>query len=121
MSGCGRFFEGNAEQMYNNLVQILSKLPENTLVYCGHEYSLQNLKFSLFVEPNNEKTQSKLKWAELKRASNLQTIPSTLKEELEYNPFMRVDLDHFKNRYSQTDAVLVMKELRKEKDNWKST
>jgi hydroxyacylglutathione hydrolase len=124
LSGCGRFFEGTADQMYKNLVQILAKLPENTLVYCGHEYSIQNLKFSLFVEPNNEKTQAKLKWAEQQRASNLPTIPSSLKEELDYNPFMRVDLDHFKKRYtcSQTDsAILVMKELRKEKDNWKST
>ena len=47
ISGCGRFFEGNAEQMHHALIDILSKLPEKTQVYCGHEYSVSNLKFSL--------------------------------------------------------------------------
>jgi hydroxyacylglutathione hydrolase len=120
ISGCGRFFEGNAEQMFNNLINILAKLPSNTLLYCGHEYSIQNLKFSLHVEPTNETTKAKLNWAEQMRSSNLRTIPSTIKDELEFNPFMRVQLDHFKKRYNQTDAILVMQELRKEKDNWKA-
>lgn len=64
-------------------------------------------------------TKAKLEWAEKQRASNLRTIPSTIKDELEFNPFMRVELEHFKQRYNQTDAISVMRDLRKEKDNWK--
>ncbi len=77
------------------------------------------MKFSLHVEPNNEVTKSKLIWAESQRAKNLRTIPSTIKEEMQFNPFMRVDLDHFKSRYNQTDSILVMQSMRKEKDNFK--
>ena len=82
---------------------------------------MSNLKFSLHVDPENEITKAKLKWADIQRASNLKTIPSTIKEELDYNPFMRVDLELFKKRYNQTSPILVMQEMRREKDNWKPT
>lgn len=74
----------------------------------------------MHVEPENAITKAKLNWAEQQRASSLRTIPSTIKDERKFNPFMRVDLDHFKKRYNQTDPILVMQELRKEKDNWKA-
>jgi len=144
ISGCGRFFEGTAEQMYHALINILSKLPEATVycefyidlknyryfsllnfrlkqVYCGHEYSVANLKFSLHVEPDNEVTADKLRWATEQRAKNLRTIPSTIGQELSFNPFMRVNLDKLKSRYNQTDSILCMQSLRKEKDGWKPT
>ena len=91
------------------------------LVYCGHEYTTSNLKFSLHDEPDNEETKQKLNWAEGQRQANLRTIPSTIKEESQFNPFMRVDLDHFKQRYNQSDPILVMESMRKEKDNFKSS
>lgn len=72
------------------------------------------------MEPSNEVTKAKLEWAEKQRASNLRTIPSTIQDELEFNPFMRVELDHFKKRYDQTDPIAVMRELRREKDGFKA-
>jgi hydroxyacylglutathione hydrolase len=90
-------------------------------VYCGHEYTIQNLKFSLHVEPDNQVTKKKLEWAIEKRNINQPTIPSTICEEKLYNPFMRVDLDSLKNRYKETDSIICMRQLRKEKDNWKPT
>lgn len=121
ISGCGRFFEGNAEQMHHALIDILSKLPEKTQVYCGHEYSVSNLKFSLHVEPDNEVTIEKLKWAIDQRAKNLRTIPSTIGDEMKFNPFMRVNLDKIKKRFNQTDSILCMQSVRAEKDGWKPT
>jgi hydroxyacylglutathione hydrolase len=79
------------------------------------------LKFSLHVEPDNEVTADKLKWATEQRAKNLRTIPSTIGQELSFNPFMRVNLDKLKSRYNQTDSILCMQSLRKEKDGWKPT
>lgn len=119
IAGCGRFFEGTAEQMYHALIQVLSKLPTDTKVYCGHEYTVQNLKYSLHVEPNNPVTAEKLKWAEQLRKSNERTIPSTIGDEMKFNPFMRVDEESLKKRYGVTDPIKCMQQLRAEKDNWK--
>src|ERR1044071_4872562 len=77
IGGCGRFFEGTAEQMHNSLNNILAKLPENTKVYCGHEYTESNLKFAKSVEPDNEFLQQKFQWAK----GNKQTVPSTIGDE----------------------------------------
>jgi hydroxyacylglutathione hydrolase len=52
--GCGRFFEGSASQMYHNLIEVVATLPKDTQVYCGHEYTEQNLRFAQTVEPNNQ-------------------------------------------------------------------
>ena len=90
-------------------------------MYCGHEYSVSNLKYSLFVEPGNEATRAKLVWAEEQRAKGLFTIPSTIKEELGYNPFMRVGLQSMMARYGTTDAISTMAAMRKEKDTWRPT
>jgi hydroxyacylglutathione hydrolase len=75
----------------------------------------------LYVEPDNQVTKKKLEWAIEKRNKNEQTIPSTIGEEKLYNPFMRVDLEILKNRYKETDSIICMQKLRKEKDNWKPT
>lgn len=90
-------------------------------VYCGHEYTVQNLKFSLHVESDNQVTQEKLKWALAKREVNEKTIPSTIGDEMKFNPFMRVETEKIKARYGETDPIKCMKKLREEKDNWKST
>lgn len=74
MAGCGRFFEGTPEQMYSALIEKLSALPDETSVYCGHEYSLQNLKFAKHVEPNNANILEKITWCEAKRAENMPTV-----------------------------------------------
>lgn len=74
LGGCGRFFEGTAEQMHSALIGKLSQLPDDTNVYCGHEYTLQNLAFGQHVEPNNDDIANKIKWAKTQRANNLPTV-----------------------------------------------
>jgi hydroxyacylglutathione hydrolase len=89
IAGCGRLFEGTAADMHNNMVKLMS-LPNDTRIYCGHEYTEKNLKFALTLEPNNLRVQAKLQWTQEMRAKKLPTVPSTVAEEKEINPFVRV-------------------------------
>ncbi|XP_070580531.1 hydroxyacylglutathione hydrolase, mitochondrial-like [Ptychodera flava] len=120
VAGCGKFFEGTPQQMYRALIEVLSSLPQNTKVYCGHEYTVNNLKYAQHVEPSNAAIQEKMAWAKGKRSVNEPTIPSTIGDELTYNPFMRVKQASVQKHVSQQDAVATMGELRREKDNFKS-
>lgn len=72
--GCGRFFEGTATEMHAALIEKLSKLPDDTNVYCGHEYTLQNLAFAKHVEPNNTDIIQKIEWARKLRSENIPTV-----------------------------------------------
>lgn len=74
LGGCGRFFEGTADQMHEALVIKLSQLPDDTKVYCGHEYTLQNLAFGQHVEPNNTDVANKIEWSRKQRDQNLPTV-----------------------------------------------
>lgn len=87
-AGCGRLFEGTAHQMYESL-QRLAALPEDTLVYCTHEYTLSNLRFAQAVEPDNREIAERLDQVRDLRAANRITLPSTLRTELATNPFLR--------------------------------
>ena len=87
-AGCGRLFEGTAEQMHGSLKKLMS-LPGDTLVYCGHEYTEKNLQFALTVEPDNQRLAEKMKRVRSLRAQGLSTVPSTMAEERETNPFLR--------------------------------
>lgn len=89
-AGCGRLFEGTAAQMYESLNVKLGALPDGTRVYCGHEYTLSNLRFAASLEPDNEAIAKKLAWAQAARAQGQPTLPSTLGEERLTNPFLRV-------------------------------
>ncbi len=86
--GCGRIFEGTYLQMYNSLNK-LKKLPPETKIFCGHEYTLQNSKFCSKYDPNNENLKRKILDIEKKISKNLPTIPSTIEEELQCNIFLR--------------------------------
>jgi hydroxyacylglutathione hydrolase len=86
--GCGRLFEGTAEQMQSSLDK-LAALPPSTRVYCGHEYTLANCEFALAVEPGNQALQRKSQAVERLRARGECTLPGLLEEELAVNPFMR--------------------------------
>ncbi|XP_065267658.1 hydroxyacylglutathione hydrolase-like protein [Emys orbicularis] len=119
IGGCGKFFEGTAEQMYKNLTEILGALPKDTKVFCGHEYTVRNLKFALKVEPENESVKKKLAWAKLRDDEDLPTVPSTLQEEFHYNPFLRVSEEAVQKFTGQTAPVAVLRALRTEKDNFK--
>ena len=86
--GCGRIFEGTYQEMFNSLNKI-KNLPENTKVYCGHEYTLQNSKFCIEHDPKNLYLQKKILEIREKLKNNLPTIPSTLKDEIDCNIFLR--------------------------------
>ncbi|KAJ4970417.1 hypothetical protein NE237_003516 [Protea cynaroides] len=119
IAGCGKFFEGTADDMYQSLCVTLASLPKPTQVYCGHEYTVKNLQFALTVEPENARIAQKLSWAEHQRKGNLPTIPSTIEEELDTNPFMRVDLPELQAKIGCHSPVETLQELRRRKDYWK--
>lgn len=119
--GCGRFFEGNAQQMHEALNVKLNNLPDRTQVYCGHEYTVKNLLFGLHVEPNNGDMKERLEWARQQCAVDIPTVPSTIGGEKLFNVFMRTHVRTVQERYQLTDVVDVMAAVRKEKDNWRPT
>ncbi|MDO9240875.1 MAG: hydroxyacylglutathione hydrolase [Methylicorpusculum sp.] len=88
--GCGRLFEGTAEQLWNSL-KLLRDLPDETKVYCAHEYTLNNGRFALTVEPDNQDLVHRLLKVEDLRKVNAPTIPSTIGLEKKTNPFFRAD------------------------------
>ena len=93
--GCGRIFEGTYNQMFNSLNKF-KKFPEETKIYCGHEYTLKNSEFCLKYDPNNLKLKNKIKEIKSKLTNNLPTLPSTIKDELECNVFLKAkDLENF--------------------------
>ncbi|KAH8405266.1 hypothetical protein KR222_001012 [Zaprionus bogoriensis] len=120
--GCGRFFEGTPEEMYEALCEKLSALPDHTKVFCGHEYTLQNMGFARHVEPDSKVIQDRIEWAKLRRAAKDPTVPSTIGEEKSWNPFMRVH-EPIVQRHAGGEAdnpISTMGLLRKEKDNFKA-
>ena len=93
--GCGRIFEGTNEEMFKSLNKIKS-LPEDTKIYCGHEYTLNNSKFCIKHDPNNLNLQKKINIIENNIKNQLPTIPSTIKDEIQCNIFLRAkDLKSF--------------------------
>ncbi len=88
--GCGRLFEGTPAQMLTSLQQLAS-LPADTFVYCAHEYTQNNLRFAVAIEPDNSALQQRVESVAALRASGQITVPSTIGIELATNPFMRCD------------------------------
>jgi len=86
--GCGRLFEGSAQDMESSLEKI-KKLPKETQIFCGHEYTIKNLKFAISLDNDNSKLKEELTKAEMKISKNIPTVPSTLEFELKFNPFMK--------------------------------
>ena len=87
-AGCGRLFEGTAEQMHASLAKLVA-LPEATHMYCAHEYTEANLRFALAVEPDNPDIRAHRERARALRVQNLPTLPSTIGLEKRINPFLR--------------------------------
>ena len=87
-AGCGRLFEGTPEQMLQSLTK-LSQLPQNTRIFCAHEYTLSNLSFAAAVEPDNQPLQDRIEKVQQLRHQQTPSIPSLLSEELATNPFLR--------------------------------
>jgi len=120
--GCGRVFEGTFDQMYESLMK-LKKLPKNTRIYCGHEYTINNLKFAKAVEPDNIDLIKRYDEALDLRKNNIPTLPSTLSIELKTNPFLRAEKNNvqkiishkFKTGFSEKE---IFSALRQWKDNF---
>jgi hydroxyacylglutathione hydrolase len=122
-AGCGRLFEGTPEQMQASLKKLMA-LPDNTRVYCGHEYTESNLRFAISVEPKNPKLASRFERVQGLRARSTSTVPSTIEEEKQTNPFLRWDSKeiqaHVKAAHATTrlDPVSVFAAVRKMKDSF---
>ncbi|KAI8876985.1 hydroxyacyl glutathione hydrolase [Backusella circina FSU 941] len=114
VGGIGKFFEGDARDMYRILFHVLLKLPDETWVYCGHEYTKSNLKFAMTIEPNNEALLAKWAWCQDK----VITIPSTIEQEKLYNPFLRVNEQSISMRVGKMDPVEVLHVLREMEDRF---
>ena len=105
--GCGRLFEGTAEQMHSNL-QRLAALPPATRAYCAHEYTLANGRFAVTVEPGNRALAERMAEVEAARAAGQATVPTTIALELATNPFMRAS------------SAAELAERRRAKDNFRA-
>jgi hydroxyacylglutathione hydrolase len=91
--GCGRLFEGTAEQMWGNMRR-LAALPDDTRVFCGHEYTQGNGRYALVAEPENEAIRERMATVDRLRAANTPTVPFTVGEERATNPFLRAASPH---------------------------
>ena len=117
--GCGRIFEGNHQQMLISLNKI-KKLPRNTKIYCGHEYTYKNAEFCMKYDKDNMDLNKYFEKIKKLRSENLPTIPSTLEEELKSNIFLRCDQNDLKiklNMENQEDFK-VFKKVRDLKDSF---
>ncbi|MBL6690622.1 MAG: hydroxyacylglutathione hydrolase [Pseudomonadales bacterium] len=117
--GCGRLFEGSPAQMWTSLQKLMA-LPENTGVYCAHEYTQANAAFALSVEPQNDALQQRAKEIEALRAEGKPTVPSTIGLELETNPFLRPMSEDLQANLNMQGAELVdvFAETRRRKDSF---
>lgn len=117
--GCGRVFEGDFAMMWNTLLKFKA-LPDETLVYSGHEYTLSNAKFAITIEPDNTDLQNRITDIEKKRAGGIPTVPANIGLEKATNPFLRADLPEIKALVGMQGAndVDVFGEIRTRKDNF---
>jgi len=117
--GCGRIFEGTSNQMFNSINK-LKKLPVETKMYFGHEYTQKNLEFCIKYEPDNEYLIKKKDWIDAKVKSKSPTAPITIGEELKTNIFLRCDKQSIKNAVNldNSSELEVFAKLRDLKDNF---
>ncbi len=102
--GCGRLFEGTPAQMYAAM-QRFATLPDETRVYCAHEYTLSNARYAVHAEPDNGATEARLKAVEAARAVGEATVPTTIGDERATNPFLRArDVAELAHRRAEKDA-----------------
>lgn len=121
--GCGRIFEGTPDQLYHSLCK-LAELPQETHIYCGHEYTAANLRFAKLVEPNNLILQQRIADTECLRTRDMPTVPSTIALELQTNPFLRCHVTNVHQAVESycseplADTVAVFAGLRRWKDEF---
>ena len=117
--GCGRIFEGTYQQMFDSLNKI-KRLPGDTKIYCGHEYTNSNLEFCLKFNPNNNYLKENEKIIKAKIKDKKPTIPTTIKDEIQMNIFLRYDDLDVKSTLNLKNApdLEIFKKLRDLKDNF---
>ena len=117
--GCGRLFDGTAEQLWHSL-QWIKSLPTNTLIYCSHEYTLANGKFALSLEPNNQATQQRIAKVTALRQQSQPSLPTILGDELATNPFLREHSSELQANIAMQDAqaMEIFIKLRQLKDHF---
>ena len=122
-AGCGRLFEGTAEQMHASLKKLMA-LPDDTKVYCGHEYTESNLRFAVTLEPKNHKLVSRFERVQGLRTRGASTVPAILEEEKQTNPFLRWDSKELQASLKsqapdlRLDPVSVFAKVRQLKDSF---
>ena len=119
VGGCGRIFECDPRTMWDSLLRLAS-LPDDTLVYCGHDYTLENYEFALSIEPENEAVKKRLDEVRQAAKRGGQTVPSSISQEKATNSFLRADAPELKAALGMADAraVDVFAELRRRKDRF---
>ena len=117
--GCGKVFEGTHLEMLNSL-NLIKKLPVDTQIYCGHEYTQKNLDFCIKYEINNNRLKEKRKWVISKLSKKEPTIPITIEEELNTNIFLRCNIPAVKKSLGMESSseVEIFKKLRDLKDSF---
>ncbi|TGG94582.1 MAG: hydroxyacylglutathione hydrolase [Aphanocapsa feldmannii 277cV] len=118
MAGCGRLFEGTPADL-SRALQRLAELPDETRVWCAHEYSSTNLAFALEQEPANHTLVAQIERVKALRQAGLYSVPSSIGLERAINPFMRVGEPALQQATGQRSAVQVLRVLRQRKDTFK--
>jgi hydroxyacylglutathione hydrolase len=95
--GCGKLLEGSAKELFISLEK-LAALPDETLIYCGHEYTLDNIRFAMAADPNNSRLESRERAETRKRSNEEPTLPSTMELEKATNPFLRWNAHSIKSK-----------------------
>lgn len=119
LGGCGRLFEGTSQEMCNSLEK-LKALPDDTAMYCGHEYTVKNLMFACEIEPENQELKAHYQQAQQLAQMGKSTIPSTLAIEKKINPFLRTQDESLRQALGMLDAdpVTVFSYLRELRDKF---
>jgi hydroxyacylglutathione hydrolase len=117
VAGCGRLFEGTPAQMWDSLRR-LRELPDDTLVYCAHEYTQSNIRFARTVDPDNQALIALSAQVDAKRAKGERTVPSTIGQEKATNPFLRADHPALAAAVGLTDPAEVLGAVRARKDTF---
>ena len=117
--GCGRVFEGDKEMMWASLAKLMRQLPDDTVIYCGHEYTEANARFSLTIEPDNEELKARAEEVAALRARGEPTLPTTMGREKATNPFLRAAIPSVAAALGMEGkpAAEVFTEIRTRKDN----
>jgi hydroxyacylglutathione hydrolase len=117
--GCGRIFEGDALMMWSSLEKLMA-LPDDTIVYCSHEYTIANAQFAVTVDPDNAALAERQAAFESLRKNGLPTVPTRIDLEKATNPFLRAADPSIREHLAMTDATdaEVFTEIRRRKDNF---